>query len=60
MDVLPWVFAAGGVAALLAAILPGALRRLPLSEPIIFLGAGVVTWLIFQDLFTPDPPPMAW
>lgn len=52
---MPWVFAAGGVAALLAAILPGALRRLPVSEPIVFLGAGVATWLIFQDLFSPDP-----
>jgi sodium/hydrogen antiporter len=55
VDVLPWVFAAAGVAALVSAMLPAALRRLPLSEPVLFLGAGVVTWLILDDLFTPDP-----
>jgi sodium/hydrogen antiporter len=55
VDVLPWVIAAAGAAALLAAILPGALRRLPISEPIVFLTAGVVTWAIFDDLPAPNP-----
>lgn len=55
MDVAPWIFAAGGVAALLAALLPGALRRLPLSEPMVFLGAGMVVWTLLSGLFTPDP-----
>ena len=55
MDVLPWVIAAAGAAALLAAILPGALRRLPISEPIVFLSAGVVAWLVIGDLPSPSP-----
>ena len=55
MDVLPWVIAAAGAAALVAAILPGALWRLPISEPIVFLAAGVVVWLAIGDLPSPDP-----
>ena len=55
VDVLPWVIAAAGAAALLAAILPGVLRRLPISEPIVFLTAGVMAWLILDDLPSPDP-----
>lgn len=55
MNVIPWIFAAGGLAALLAALLPGLLSRLPVSEPMVFLGAGVVTWLLFDGLVTPDP-----
>jgi len=55
VDVLPWAFAAGGLAALLAALLPSALHRLPLSEPMVFLGAGVIAWTVFDGLATPDP-----
>ncbi len=52
---IAWIFAASGAATLLAALLPGLLSRLPLSEPMVFLGAGVVTWLLLPDLATPDP-----
>jgi hypothetical protein len=55
VDVVPWVIATAGAAELLAAILPGALRRLPISEPIMFLAAGVVAWLVIGDLPSPDP-----
>lgn len=55
VDVLPWVIAAAGAAALLAAVLPGVLRRLPISEPIVFLAAGVTVWLVLDDLPSPDP-----
>jgi NhaP-type Na+/H+ or K+/H+ antiporter len=52
---IPWIFAASGLAALLAALLPGLLSRLPVSEPMVFLGAGVIAWLLFDQLGTPDP-----
>jgi NhaP-type Na+/H+ or K+/H+ antiporter len=55
VDVVPWVIAAAGAAALLAAILPGALRRLPISEPIVFLTAGIGAWLVLDEIPSPDP-----
>ncbi len=51
----PLIFVAVGLAALLAALLPFVLRRLPVSLPMIFLGLG---WLVFSfadALPTPDP-----
>ncbi len=55
MDVFGWLFAVSGLAALMAALLPSVLRRLPLSMPMVFLGVGVATWWIFDGLFSPDP-----
>ena len=55
MDLIAWLFAVSGIAALMAALLPSALHRLPLSMPMVFLGAGIASWWIFDGLFTPDP-----
>ena len=55
VNMIAWIFAASGAAALMAALLPGLLSRLPLSEPMVFLGAGVVAWLLIDRLPTPDP-----
>jgi len=41
VDLFPWLFAVSGIAALMAALLPSALNRLPLSMPMVFLGVGI-------------------
>ena len=55
MDIFPWLFAVCGLTALLAAVLPGALRRVPSSVPMVFLTAGIVVFGVFDNLFDPDP-----
>jgi NhaP-type Na+/H+ or K+/H+ antiporter len=49
------LFVAAGVATLLAAILPKLLGRLPVSAPMVFLGAGALVWLVVPGLPSPDP-----
>ncbi len=49
------VYAASGGAALLAALLPRALSRRPVSVPMVFLGAGVLAFALIDDLPTPNP-----
>ncbi|WP_129337413.1 cation:proton antiporter [Cellulomonas endophytica] len=49
------VFAALGLATLAAAVLPRALRRLPLSMPTVVLGAGVLAFSLLPHLPDPDP-----
>jgi len=49
------LFVAAGVATLLAAILPKMLGRLPVSAPMVFLGAGALVWLVVPGLPSPDP-----
>ncbi|MFC7643104.1 cation:proton antiporter [Streptosporangium lutulentum] len=46
-----------GIAALLAAVLPRLLNRLPLSLPMVCLIGGLVLYLLPLDL--PDPDPVA-
>jgi sodium/hydrogen antiporter len=48
-------YAAAGTAALLAAMLPMALRRAPVSMPMIFLALGVLGFALIDRLPTPDP-----
>jgi sodium/hydrogen antiporter len=55
VDPIAWVYAAGGVATLLAALLPRLLNRAPLSMPMVFVGAGVAAFALFDDLPAPDP-----
>ena len=55
MDIFPWLFAVCGITALLAAILPGALHRVPVSVPMVFLTAGIVAFAAFDGLFDPNP-----
>jgi NhaP-type Na+/H+ or K+/H+ antiporter len=50
------VFAAIGLATLAAALLPRVLGRLPVSMPMVFLGAGMLGFALMPDL--PDPSPM--
>ena len=49
------MFLTGGAAALLAALLPRLLSRIPLSMPMVFLGLGVLGFAAFPDLPDPDP-----
>jgi NhaP-type Na+/H+ or K+/H+ antiporter len=48
------VYAAIGIATLLAAMLPRALTRLPISAPMVFLGAGVALFALVEPLPDPD------
>ncbi len=48
-------FAVVGVAMLLAALLPRVLGRLPVSMPMVFLGAGIAGFALLPDLPDPDP-----
>ncbi|RUR00890.1 cation:proton antiporter [Labedella endophytica] len=51
------IFAAIGVATIVAALLPRVLGRAPISMPIVFLGAGILGFTLLPDL--PDPDPLA-
>ncbi|MFD1717876.1 cation:proton antiporter [Georgenia deserti] len=51
------LYAAAGVAALLAALLPRLLSGAPTSMPMVFLGAGILGFALMDDL--PDPDPIA-
>jgi len=49
------LFVAAGVATLLAAVLPKLLGRVPVSAPMVFLGAGALLWWLLPGLPSPDP-----
>ena len=55
MDVLDLSYALVGVVALLAGLLPRSLASRPLSLPIVFLGLGMVMFLLPIGLPDPDP-----
>jgi NhaP-type Na+/H+ or K+/H+ antiporter len=55
MEASSLIYAASGLAALLAALLPRVLSRRPVSIPMVFLGAGVVAFAFIEALPTPDP-----
>ncbi|WP_108248615.1 cation:proton antiporter [Planctomonas deserti] len=48
-------FAAVGLATLAAALLPRLLGRVPMSMPMVFLGAGVLAFALIPNLPTPSP-----
>ena len=49
------IFVAIGVATLAAALLPRLLGRAPISMPMVFLGAGILAFVLLPDLPDPDP-----
>jgi len=55
MDASALLYTAAGAAALLAALLPRLIGRLPVSMPMVFLGLGVLAFLLIGDLPSPDP-----
>jgi NhaP-type Na+/H+ or K+/H+ antiporter len=55
MEASALLYTAAGAAALLAALLPRLLGRLPASMPMVFLGLGVLAFLLIGDLPSPDP-----
>ena len=55
MDALPLALAVLGVAIVAAAVLPAALARVPLSMPIVYVGAGMVLFSLPIGLEGPVP-----
>jgi NhaP-type Na+/H+ or K+/H+ antiporter len=51
------LYAGAGLATLAAALLPRLLDRAPVSMPMLFLGAGALTFAVVEPL--PDPDPVA-
>ena len=49
------IFVAIGVATMAAALLPRLLGRVPISMPMVFLGAGMLAFVLLPDLPDPDP-----
>ena len=49
------LFAAAGLAVFVAAVLPKALRNMPFSMPMVFLGAGMAAFGLIPTLPSPDP-----
>ena len=49
-----------GIATLVAALLPRLLGRVPVSMPMVFVGAGIVAFALFPDLPDPDPTQHSW
>ena len=49
------VFATAGVAVFAAAVLPRLLRNVPVSMPLVFLGAGMAAFTLVWTLPDPDP-----
>ena len=54
LDGVGLVYAAVGLAALTAALLPRLLAKIPVSMPMVFLGAGMVAFVAIPTLPTPD------
>jgi NhaP-type Na+/H+ or K+/H+ antiporter len=55
IDPVGSVYLAVGLATLAAALLPWLLGRVPISMPMVFVGAGVVVFALLPDLPDPDP-----
>ncbi|WP_329790917.1 cation:proton antiporter [Lentzea sp. DG1S-22] len=55
MDPGPLLYTGAGLATLAAALLPRLLARAPVSMPMLFLGAGALTFTVVDALPSPDP-----
>ncbi|MET9229967.1 cation:proton antiporter [Lentzea sp. NPDC003310] len=55
VDPGPLLYAGAGLATLAAALLPRLLDRAPVSMPMLFLGAGALTFTVVEPLPDPDP-----
>lgn len=55
LDPVGLLYLAGGMATLVAALLPRLLGRVPVSMPMVFVGAGIAAFALFPNLPDPDP-----
>ncbi|MFD5828297.1 cation:proton antiporter [Lentzea sp. NPDC060358] len=55
MDPGSLLYTGAGLATLAAALLPRLLDRVPVSMPMVFLGAGALTFSLVDELPNPDP-----
>lgn len=55
LDPVGLIYLGAGIATLLAALLPRLLGRVPVSLPIVFVGAGMTAFALFPELPSPDP-----
>lgn len=55
LDPVGLLYFAGGIATLVAALLPRLLGRVPVSMPMVFVGAGIAAFALFPNLPDPDP-----
>ncbi len=55
LDSVGLIYLAVGVAMMAAALLPRLLGRLPISMPMVFVGAGIAVFALFPALPDPDP-----
>jgi NhaP-type Na+/H+ or K+/H+ antiporter len=55
VDPGPLLYTGAGLATLAAALLPRLLDRAPISMPMLFLGAGALTFSLVEPLPVPDP-----
>ncbi|ANZ40256.1 cation transporter [Lentzea guizhouensis] len=55
MDPSSLLYTGAGLATLAAALLPRLLARVPISMPMLFLGAGALTFSVLDTLPNPDP-----
>ncbi|MDP1876230.1 MAG: cation:proton antiporter [Actinomycetota bacterium] len=54
------VYLVVGLATLVAALLPRLLGNVPVSMPMVFVGAGMAAFALFPDLPDPDPTQHSW
>jgi NhaP-type Na+/H+ or K+/H+ antiporter len=55
LDPVGTIYAAAGLATLVAALLPRLVGKLPVSMPMVFVGAGIAVFALFPALPTPSP-----
>lgn len=55
LDPIGLIYLSAGIATLVAALLPRLLTRVPVSMPLVFVGAGITAFALFPDLPDPDP-----
>lgn len=60
IDAVGVVYLAFGIATLAAALLPWLLGRLPVSMPMVFVGAGIAVFALIPALPDPDPIDHPW
>lgn len=60
LDAAGLVYLAIGIATIAAALLPWLLGRVPLSMPMVFVGAGIALFALIPALPDPDPLEHSW
>lgn len=59
-DPVGLVYLVVGLATLVTALLPRLLGNVPVSMPMVFVGAGMAAFALFPDLPDPDPTQHSW